>query len=78
MAQRLLNYVRLVGLERVMACTDCGFSTAAGAVNVVEELVWKKMRSMVEGAKIATCEATGGSVRRPLTDATCLSFLKKA
>jgi 5-methyltetrahydropteroyltriglutamate--homocysteine methyltransferase len=77
-AQRLLNYVRLVGLERVMACTDCGFSTAAGAVNVVEELVWKKMRSMVEGAKIATCEATGGSVRRPLKDATCLSFLKKA
>jgi 5-methyltetrahydropteroyltriglutamate--homocysteine methyltransferase len=77
-AQRLLNYVRLVGLERVMACTDCGFSTAAGAVNVVEELVWKKMRSMVEGAKIATREATGGSVCRPLKDATCLSFLKKA
>jgi len=65
-AQRLLNYVRLVGVERVMACTDCGFSTAAGAVNVVEELVWKKMRSMVEGAKIAVIEATGGSVKRPL------------
>jgi len=61
-AQRLLNYIRLVGVERVMACTDCGFSTAAGAVNVVEELVWKKMRSMVEGAKIAGREATPGVV----------------
>merc|ERR1711972_1114760 len=28
-AQRLMNYVRLVGAEHVMACTDCGFSTAA-------------------------------------------------
>jgi len=67
-AQRLLNYVRLVGVERVMACTDCGFSTAAGAVNVPEELVWKKMRSMVEGARIATAEATGGGVPRPLEE----------
>jgi len=67
-AQRLLNYVNLVGMECVMACTDCGFSTAAGAVNVPEELVWKKMRSMVEGAKIAVREATGGSVTRKLTE----------
>mmetsp|Transcript_46623 Transcript_46623/g.133397 ORF Transcript_46623/g.133397 Transcript_46623/m.133397 type:complete len:417 (+) Transcript_46623:95-1345(+) len=67
-AQRLLNYIRLVGVERVMACTDCGFSTAAGAVNVPEELVWKKMRSMVEGAKIAAKEAVGGSVARPIED----------
>merc|ERR1719174_3642616 len=65
-AQRLLNYVRFVGVERVMACTDCGFSTAAGAVNVPEELVWKKMRSMVEGAKIAALEYQGGKVKAPL------------
>lgn len=31
-------------------------------MNVVEELVWKKMRSMVEGAKIAGREATPGVV----------------
>ena len=30
-AQRLMNFVRLVGVDRVVACTDCGFSTAAGA-----------------------------------------------
>ena len=29
-AQRLMNYVRYVGADRVIACSDCGFSTAAG------------------------------------------------
>lgn len=52
-AQRLMNYVRLVGVERVVACTDCGFSTAAGAVNIPTEIVYAKIRSMVEGAAIA-------------------------
>lgn len=66
-AQRLLNYVRYVGMHRVMACTDCGFSTAAGALNIPEELVWKKLVSMVEGARIATLEAKGGVVPRLLT-----------
>ena len=53
-AQRLLNYVRLVGPERVVACTDCGFSTAAGAVNVPETIVYSKIASMVAGAALAT------------------------
>merc|ERR1712217_517358 len=52
-AQRLMNYVRLVGPEHVMACTDCGFSTAAGAMNVPTEIVYAKLQSMVKGAKIA-------------------------
>jgi 5-methyltetrahydropteroyltriglutamate--homocysteine methyltransferase len=52
-AQRLMNYVRLVGPERVIACTDCGFSTAAGAVNVPTEIVYAKLQSMVKGAAIA-------------------------
>jgi len=52
-AQRLMNYVRLVGAEHVMACTDCGFSTAAGAMNVPTEIVYAKLQSMVKGARIA-------------------------
>merc|ERR1712039_1068357 len=52
-AQRLMNYVRLVGAEHVMACTDCGFSTAAGAMNVPTEIVYAKLQSMVKGAQIA-------------------------
>jgi len=52
-AQRLLNYVRLVGAENVIACTDCGFSTAAGAMNVPTDIVYAKLQSMVNGAKVA-------------------------
>ena len=38
-AQRIMNYVRSVGSpEQVVACTDCGFSTAAGAMNVPTEI----------------------------------------
>mmetsp|Transcript_37243 Transcript_37243/g.89558 ORF Transcript_37243/g.89558 Transcript_37243/m.89558 type:complete len:386 (+) Transcript_37243:69-1226(+) len=53
-AQRLMNYVRLVGPERVIACTDCGFSTAAGAVNVPVDIVYAKLASMVKGAQLAS------------------------
>lgn len=52
-AQRLMNYIRLVGPDSVMACTDCGFSTAAGAMNVPTDIVYAKLQSMVKGAKIA-------------------------
>merc|ERR1719198_1804813 len=57
-AQRLMNCVRLVGVDNVMACTDCGFSTAAGAMNVPTEIVYAKLQSMVEGAKIAGAMAS--------------------
>merc|ERR1712217_417453 len=52
-AQRLMNYVRLIGPSHVIACTDCGFSTAAGAMNVPTDIVYAKLQSMVKGAKIA-------------------------
>lgn len=52
-AQRLMNYVRLVGTDNVVACTDCGFSTAAGAMNVPTEIVYAKLASMVKGAALA-------------------------
>lgn len=53
-AQRIMNYVKLVGPERVVACPDCGFSTAAGAMNVPTELVYAKLQSMVKGAALAS------------------------
>merc|ERR1719379_1886446 len=46
-AQRLMNYIRLVGPDSVVACTDCGFSTAAGAMNVPTDIVYAKLKSMV-------------------------------
>eukprot|EP00747_Dinoflagellata_sp_TGD_P159572 gnl/TRDRNA2_/TRDRNA2_177904_c0_seq5.p2 gnl/TRDRNA2_/TRDRNA2_177904_c0~~gnl/TRDRNA2_/TRDRNA2_177904_c0_seq5.p2 ORF type:complete len:394 (+),score=77.12 gnl/TRDRNA2_/TRDRNA2_177904_c0_seq5:68-1249(+) len=62
-AQRLMNYVRLVGPNNVIACTDCGFSTAAGAMNVPTDIVYAKLASMVKGAQIAEQMAKANSCR---------------
>ncbi len=40
--------------RRVLATPDCGFATAAGLGEVAEEVVWLKLRALVEGARIAT------------------------
>ena len=54
-AQRLVRYAEVVGRERVMAGTDCGFATFARSVNQVEpEITWAKFKSMAEGAKLAS------------------------
>eukprot|EP00091_Calanus_sinicus_P013772 TRINITY_DN3057_c0_g1_i6.p1 TRINITY_DN3057_c0_g1~~TRINITY_DN3057_c0_g1_i6.p1 ORF type:complete len:202 (-),score=63.97 TRINITY_DN3057_c0_g1_i6:121-726(-) len=52
-AQRLMNYIRLVGKDSVIASTDCGFSTAAGAMNIPTEIVYAKLQAMVKGARVA-------------------------
>jgi 5-methyltetrahydropteroyltriglutamate--homocysteine methyltransferase len=59
-AQRLLNYANIVGAERVIAGSDCGFGTFAGVSNVAPSVVWAKFRSMAEGARRA-----GERVRTP-------------
>lgn len=53
-AQRLERYAGVVGRERVMAGSDCGFSTFAGFPTVHPDIVWRKLEAMVEGAKIAS------------------------
>ena len=54
-AQRLVRYAEVVGRERVLAGTDCGFATFARSVNQVEpEIAWAKLRSMAEGARLAS------------------------
>lgn len=53
-AQRLKNYVDIVGAERVIAGTDCGFSTFAGFGAVDSEIVWAKLKALSEGAEIAS------------------------
>jgi 5-methyltetrahydropteroyltriglutamate--homocysteine methyltransferase len=40
--------------RRIIAGTDCGFETAAGSKMVIEEVVWAKLRSLSEGAAIAS------------------------
>ena len=53
-AQRLRNYVKLVGQENVMASSDCGFGTAAGASVVDPKITWAKFQAMAEGARLAS------------------------
>ena len=53
-AQRICRYADVVGRERVMAGSDCGFSTFRDHPTVHPDIVWAKLRSLVEGAAWAT------------------------
>ncbi len=53
-AQRIVRYAHLVGRDRVIAGTDCGFGTFAGFGAVHPAICWAKMQSLVEGARLAT------------------------
>ena len=56
-AQRLVRYAEVVGRERVIAGTDCGFATFARSKPVVEpEIAWAKLKSMAEGARLASAQ----------------------
>ena len=53
-AERVLRFADIVGRERVIAGSDCGFSTFAGFGAVDEDIVFAKLASMSEGAAIAS------------------------
>jgi len=40
--------------SRVLAGTDCGFDTSAGWGRVAEDVVWAKLRTLREGAELAS------------------------
>jgi 5-methyltetrahydropteroyltriglutamate--homocysteine methyltransferase len=52
-AQRILKFTDIVGPERVVAGTDCGFGTWAGFGAIDPDICWAKLRSLGEGAQIA-------------------------
>ena len=53
-AQRIERYASVIGRERVIAGTDCGFATFSGALTVDPDITWAKLAAMVEGAQIAS------------------------
>jgi 5-methyltetrahydropteroyltriglutamate--homocysteine methyltransferase len=53
-AQRLVRYADVVGRERVMAGSDCGFGTFAGFGAVLPAFCWMKLQALTEGARIAS------------------------
>jgi 5-methyltetrahydropteroyltriglutamate--homocysteine methyltransferase len=59
-ADRIERVAKAVGdPRRIIAGTDCGFETAAGSKMVIEGVVWAKLRSLSEGAAIASKRLLG-------------------
>jgi 5-methyltetrahydropteroyltriglutamate--homocysteine methyltransferase len=55
-AQRIGRYARLVGRENVIAGSDCGYGTWVGQAAVDPSIVWAKLASLAEGARLASHE----------------------
>jgi 5-methyltetrahydropteroyltriglutamate--homocysteine methyltransferase len=53
-AQRIERFANLVGKERVVAATDCGFATVAGSSPCVPAIAWMKLEALVQGAQLAS------------------------
>ena len=53
-AQRIMRFTDIVGRDRVIAGTDCGFSTFAGFGAVDEDIVYAKLETLAEGARRAS------------------------
>ena len=59
-AERLVQYARLVGRDNVIAGSDCGFSSQATFTPEVHPtVVWAKFQAMAEGARLATQQLWG-------------------
>jgi 5-methyltetrahydropteroyltriglutamate--homocysteine methyltransferase len=55
-AERIVRFAKIVGRENVIAGSDCGFGTFVGVALVEPEIAWAKLRSLAEGARIASEE----------------------
>jgi 5-methyltetrahydropteroyltriglutamate--homocysteine methyltransferase len=53
-AERIVNYARLVGRERVMAGADCGFAQGALFQRQHPTIMWAKFEALVAGARLAS------------------------
>jgi 5-methyltetrahydropteroyltriglutamate--homocysteine methyltransferase len=53
-AQRLERFASLVGKERVIAGTDCGFATSVGVHTCHPEVAWMKLAALAVGAQLAS------------------------
>jgi 5-methyltetrahydropteroyltriglutamate--homocysteine methyltransferase len=58
-ADRLIRYANIVGRERVMAGSDCGFAQGPFTRRVHPTIQWAKLKAQAEGARIATARLWG-------------------
>lgn len=62
-ADRLIRFAEMVGRERVMAGSDCGFAQAPLTRRVHPSIQWAKLRAQAEGARITTAILVNSLVR---------------
>jgi 5-methyltetrahydropteroyltriglutamate--homocysteine methyltransferase len=53
-AERIARFASFVGRENVIAGSDCGFATFAGSKEIHPSIVWAKLQSLSEGARLAS------------------------
>ena len=53
-AQRIMRFAGVLGRERVIAGTDCGFGTSGAGDEVHPDVAWAKLEALVAGAAIAS------------------------
>jgi 5-methyltetrahydropteroyltriglutamate--homocysteine methyltransferase len=58
-AERIVRFANIVGCDRVIASTDCGFGTAAGHGKIDPGVAYLKLGSLVEGGARATKQLWG-------------------
>src|SRR5262249_40901860 len=78
-AERIVRYASLVGRERVIAGSDCGFATFAGSKEVHPSIVWAKFEALAEGARLASKELWKKSAAKkaPVQNASAKAAEKK-
>jgi 5-methyltetrahydropteroyltriglutamate--homocysteine methyltransferase len=59
-AERIIRYANVVGRENVIAGADCGFATFANFTPLDPDISWAKLRTLAEGAEIASRELWSG------------------
>jgi 5-methyltetrahydropteroyltriglutamate--homocysteine methyltransferase len=58
-AERITRLADIVGRERVIASTDCGFAQNAFFTRVHPTIVWAKLEALAQGARLATGQLWG-------------------
>lgn len=53
-AERISRYASLIGRERIIAGTDCGFATTSTFAPIPPEIAWVKLAALVAGAQLAS------------------------
>jgi 5-methyltetrahydropteroyltriglutamate--homocysteine methyltransferase len=55
-ADRIIRYAKIVGRENVLAGTDCGFAQGSATQRVHPEIMWAKLQTLADGARLASQE----------------------